>query len=112
LTDEPVGSIAAPAPQERPRRLGAGMALAGSLLLGAVAGVSARVADESGVGWLSDLGTFDAIWVLAIVLIGRFALTPAEAALRAGLFFVALGIGYYAWTTFVHGFPGGDFVQR
>jgi hypothetical protein len=105
-------SVPAPTPEEEPRRIGAGPALAASLLLGAAAGVSAKVADESGIGWLSDLGTFGAIWVLAIVLIGRFAPTPVEAALRAALFFVALSIGYYAWATFVLGFPVGGLVQR
>lgn len=81
-------------------------------LLGTLAGAAAKLSDESAIGWLSDLGTFRAIWVLVIVGIGWSALTMAAAALRAALFFIGLSLAYYAVSSFVLGFPGGGLAQR
>lgn len=91
--------------------LGGSTALAFAAVAGLAGGVSAKMADESGIGWLSDLGTFGAIWVLVLVVIGWRATTMPAAAGRAAVFFVTLTIGYYAYSTFVLGFPGGRLVQ-
>jgi hypothetical protein len=81
-------------------------AVIGSLLiLATVSGAVAKFADESGVGWASDLGDFPAVWVLALALIGWAAPTPGRAALRAAIFFVTMCLAYYAWASFVMGFP-------
>ncbi len=47
-----------------------------------------------------------------MVVIGWTAPTLTAAALRAGLFFVGLSLAYYAFSTFVLGYPGGALVQR
>ncbi len=92
--------------------LGPVPALIAAAVLGGLAGVAAKLTDESGIGWLSDLGTFLAIWVLVIVVIGWKARTVGAAALRAAVFVVGLSLAYYAFSTFVLGFPGGALVQR
>lgn len=73
---------------------------------GAVSGVAAKLADESAITGMADLGTSPTIWVLSLAVIARFAPTEAQAALRAAAFFVAMSIGYYAWTSLVLGYPG------
>ncbi|MCW2531580.1 MAG: hypothetical protein JWP62_1150 [Blastococcus sp.] len=50
-------------------------------LLGALAGISAKAADESGWRWAADLGSYPAARVLAVALLGRFAPTWRAAAL-------------------------------
>ena len=92
--------------------LGPVTVLIATAVLGGLAGVAAKLADESGIGWLSDLGTFLAFWVLVIVAIGWTAPTARAAALRAALFFIGLSVAYYAFSTFVLEFPGGALVQR
>lgn len=82
------------------------------LATGLVAGVLAKVADESGVGWLSDLGTFFAFWVLVLVLIAWRADSVLSAALRGVLFFLGLTVGYYAFSVLILGFPGGQLARR
>jgi hypothetical protein len=71
---------------------------------GVLAGVAAKAADESGVGWAADLGTFPAAWVLAVAAIGRFAPTWRAAAVRASVFFAAMTAAYYGWAVRVLGF--------
>jgi hypothetical protein len=57
-----------------PRRVTAEPVLvAGFVLLGVLAGVTAKAADESGWGWAADLGSYPAAWVLAVALIGGSA---------------------------------------
>jgi hypothetical protein len=56
-------------------RLPAWLMLPGFAGLGVLAGVAAKAADESGIGWTADLGTYPAAWVLAVALIGRYAPT-------------------------------------
>lgn len=82
------------------------------LATGVAAGVLAKVADESGVGWLSDLGTFFAFWVLVLILIAWRADSVPSAALRGVIFFVGLTVGYYAFSVLVLGFPGGQLARR
>jgi hypothetical protein len=66
-------------------------------LLGVLAGVAAKVADESGIGWAADLGSYPAAWVLAVALLGRFAPTRVAAVARSAAFFAAMSVAYYAW---------------
>lgn len=73
---------------------------------GALSGVAAKVADESDITGMGELGTSPAVWVLALALIARFASTQVDAAIRATAFFTAMCIGYYAWTSLVLGYPG------
>jgi hypothetical protein len=75
------------------------------VLAGAAAGVLAKMADESTIGWASDLGTHPAIWIGAAAVIGRLAPSVAWAAGRATAFFVAMTLAYYASSSLVFGFP-------
>ena len=84
--------------------LGEPVALAGLALLGVLAGIAAKAADEAGPTWAADLGSYPAAWVLAVALIGRFAPTLAAAATRAAVFFAAMTVAYYAWAAWVLGF--------
>jgi hypothetical protein len=86
------------------RRVPEWTGLAGSVLLGVVAGVAAKAADESGIGWAADLGSYPAAWVLAVALVGRYAPTLASAAVRAAVLFAAMTLAYYAWAAQVLGF--------
>ena len=78
--------------------------LGGFAILGVVAGIAAKAADESGIGWAADLGTFPAAWVLVVAVIGRSAPAPVPAAVRAAVFFGAMTVAYYAWAAVVLGF--------
>ncbi len=73
-------------------------------VLGVLAGVVAKAADESGLTWAADLGSYPALWVLAVALVGRAAPTARAAAARAALFFAAMTLAYYAWAALVLGF--------
>jgi hypothetical protein len=79
-------------------------AVPGFALLGVLAGIAAKAADESGIDWAGDLGTYPAAWVLAVALVGRFAPTLPSAAVRAAVFFAAMTVAYYAWAAAVLGF--------
>ncbi len=76
-------------------------------LMGLAAGAAAKIADESGIGWLADLGTYPAVWVLALATIARAAPTAGASALTAGGFFTAMVGAYYAWASLALGFPWG-----
>jgi hypothetical protein len=80
------------------------LVVAGLALLGALAGGLAKAADESGITWAADVGTYPAAWVLAVALIGRFAPTLRGAAVRAAVFFASMTVAYYAWAVWVLGF--------
>ncbi|TFV68228.1 UNVERIFIED_ORG: hypothetical protein E4P37_00640 [Bacillus sp. AZ43] len=69
--------------------------------LGLLAGVAAKVADESGRLWAADLGSDPAAWVLAVALIGWSAPTAVLAAVRAAAFFAAMTVAYYGWAAWV-----------
>ncbi|RBY94413.1 hypothetical protein DQ244_03610 [Blastococcus sp. TBT05-19] len=71
---------------------------------GALAGVAAKAADESGWRWAADLGSYPAAWVLVVALIGHLAPSLPAAAMRAGTFFAAMTLAYYAWAAVVLGF--------
>jgi hypothetical protein len=72
--------------------------------LGALAGVVAKVADESGPTWAADLGSYPAAWVLAVALLGRASPTARAAAVRSAAFFAATSVAYYAWAALALGF--------
>jgi hypothetical protein len=76
----------------------------GFVLLGVLAGIAAKAADESGVAWAAVLGSDPAAWVLAVALIGRCSRTLPLAAGRAAAFFAAMTVAYYAWAAQVLGF--------
>lgn len=78
--------------------------LSAAVVLGAVSGVLAKMADETQVGWLNDLGTYPAIWMLVIVVISVRAPGPPVAAGVATAFFLSLTLGYYAYARLVLGF--------
>jgi hypothetical protein len=73
-------------------------------VLGLLAGIAAKAADESGLAWAADLGSYPALWVLAVALVGRAAPGAPTAALRSALFFAAMSVAYYAWAALVLGF--------
>jgi hypothetical protein len=72
--------------------------------LGAVAGLAAKVADDAGPGWLADLGSYPAAWVLAVALLGWRAPSTRLAALGSALFFAVMSVAYYGWAVLVLGF--------
>ncbi len=72
--------------------------------LGLVAGALAEAADESGLGWAADLGSFPAAWVLAVALLGRAAATVRAAAARSAVSFATMSVAYHAWAALVLGF--------
>ena len=78
--------------------------LLGFAALGLLAGIAAKVADESGLAWAADLGSDPPAWVLLVALIGRFAPTLPAAAARAATFFAAMTLAYYGWAVWVLGF--------
>jgi hypothetical protein len=78
--------------------------VAGFGLLGVLAGIAAKAADESGWSWAGDLGTYPAAWVLAVASIGRFAPTIGAAGVRAAVYFAAMTAAYYGWAVWVLGF--------
>jgi hypothetical protein len=82
------------APEPTDRRLQALPVLA---VLGVLAGIAAKAADETHWDWAADLGSFPAAWVLTVALLGRFAPSWRAAALRSAVFFAAMSIAYYAW---------------
>ena len=73
---------------------------------GAVIGVGAKLADGAAT-WAGDAATYLAVWVVAVALIGAFAPTPVQAALRSAVAFLGMCAGYYAWTGIVLGYPVG-----
>jgi hypothetical protein len=86
----------------RPVRRGSRTAaLAG---LGLLAGVAAKAADASGVGWLADVGSYPAAWVLAVALLARSARSTRSAATGSAVFFAVMSVGYYGWAVGVLGF--------
>ena len=87
--------------RRRPHEL---VLIGGFALLGALAGITAKAADESGIAWAATLGSDPPAWVLTVALIGRFAPTPGRAAARAAVFFAAMTVAYYAWAVLVLGF--------
>lgn len=71
---------------------------------GLVAGVAAKAADESGLAWAADLGSYPAPWVLAVAVLGRAAPSVRAAATRSAVFFAVMSMAYYAWAALVLGF--------
>ena len=61
-------------------------------VLGLVAGALAEAADESGLRWAADLGSYPAAWVLAVALLGRAAWSVPAAAARSAVFFAAMSV--------------------
>ena len=86
------------------RRAAESSRLVGLAALGVLAGIAAKAADESGMTWAADLGTYPAAWVLAVALIGRYAPTLLLAAVRAAVFFAAMTVAYYTWAAVVLNF--------
>jgi hypothetical protein len=84
--------------------------LAGLAALGVLAGIAAKAADESGLPWAAALGSFPAVWVLTVALLGRFAPTWIAAALRSATFFAAMSVAYYAWAAEILDFGWNDRV--
>ncbi|WP_100501433.1 DUF6518 family protein [Geodermatophilus chilensis] len=72
--------------------------------LGLLAGVLTKAADESGLRWAADLGSYPAAWVLAVALLGRAAPTVRAAAIRSAVSFAAMSVAYHAWAALVLGF--------
>lgn len=80
------------------------------VVLGGASGVVAKLGDESGIRWWSDLGTYPGLWAFIVVVIGRFARAMWVAAVGAMAFFVSMTIGYYAWSSLMMDIDGGRYV--
>ena len=65
---------------------------------GLAAGIAAKAADESGMPWAADLGSYPAAWVLVVAVIGWAAPSVRQAAVRAAAFFAAMTLAYYGWS--------------
>lgn len=74
---------------------------------GAAAGIIAKVADESGVRWMSDAGTLPALWALTLTVIAALAPDALRAALRSVAFFTSACLAYYLWQAYVLNFGAG-----
>ncbi len=74
---------------------------------GAAAGLTAKLADESSVRWAADLGTYPALWVLVLVVVGWRSRTPGRAAVQSAAFFLAMTVTYYLYARLALGFAGG-----
>ncbi len=57
----------------------------------------AKIADDSARTWAAELGTYLAVWVLAVALLAVTAPTPATAAWRSAVAMAAMCVGYYGW---------------
>ena len=79
--------------------------LAVALLIGALAGLGAKLADEWTVSWLGNLGSNRPLWIVITVIIGWKAARPALAAAWSACFFMAMVAAYYSLTVFVLGYP-------
>lgn len=95
-----------------PRAPGFGLGMAGwrsplaYAVAGAASGILAKVADELPVDGIGAVGSSPTIWILVLAIIARLAPSPASAAVRATVFFVAMCVAYYAWTALVLDYPG------
>jgi len=79
-------------------------------LSGALAGVVAKWADGSGIGWAAGLGTYPAVWILIAVVVGRTSPAWIAATTRAAAFFASMVTGYYLYSWAVLGFGGGRYT--
>ncbi|MBA4169731.1 MAG: hypothetical protein H0X68_04910 [Chloroflexi bacterium] len=77
--------------------------------LGIVCGIAAKAADASEARWVNDLANSPTGSVFVLTLIGRFAFTPVDAALRSMAFFTATCLAYYGWSAYAFGFGGGPY---
>ena len=68
---------------------------------GLAAGIAAKAADGSTWRWAEELGHYPAAWVLVVALTGWRAPSLRAAGVRAGVFFAAMTVAYYAWAALV-----------
>ncbi|WP_213814832.1 DUF6518 family protein [Glaciihabitans sp. dw_435] len=73
-------------------------------VVGFLFGVLAKAADNWGERWASDLGTYPALWILVMAVVGLVASTLTDAALGAVAFFVPMVVAYYGWSVLVLGY--------
>lgn len=73
-------------------------------VVGFLFGVLAKAGDNWGERWATDLGTYPALWILVIVLLGLLASTVVDAAIGAVAFFVPMVLAYYGWSIPVLGY--------
>ncbi len=84
--------------------------LAGGVATKAVDDIAARTDSVAGAV-LSALGSAPAFWLLVVVGIARLERRSKRlAALRGAVYFIGLGLGYYAYSELVLGFSGVGLV--
>jgi hypothetical protein len=83
--------------------------LATAISSGLLAGVLAKLADQSTWRWATDLGTYPSAWIFALVVIAVIASSALRAGFLGGAFSVAAIVSYYAWSAIVLGFSVGLF---
>ena len=76
---------------------------------GLMAGVLAKLGDQTTWRWATDLGTYPSAWIFAMVVIAVVAASTLRAGILGGVFSVAAITSYYAWSAIVLGFPVGLF---
>ena len=84
-------------------------ALAITIPAGLLAGVLAKLGDQTTWRWATDLGTYPSAWIFALVAIAVVAASALRAGILGGTFSVAAIASYYAWSAIVLGFPVGLF---
>ncbi|HEV2810603.1 MAG TPA: hypothetical protein VGV93_09445, partial [Acidimicrobiales bacterium] len=73
--------------------------LIGLALLGALVGVASKSADASASQWVRDRANGPAVFVFAVSLLAWRSPGPVGAALRSVVFFSAMCVAYYAWSS-------------
>lgn len=83
--------------------------LAIAVSCGLLAGVLAKIGDQSTWRWATDLGTYPSAWLFALVVIAAIGSSVRQVAILGGAFSVAAIASYYFWSSLVLGFSVGLF---
>lgn len=79
---------------------------------GAALGLTAKFADESGIVGVGQIGSFLGVWVVVATLIAAWSHSRQIAALRVGVFMLAMVAAYYLATRWLFGvFPTSYFIH-
>lgn len=84
-----------PVRDQRPSRSASAQGMVFSALLGLALGVLAKVADQSPVPGLGDVGTYLGAWVVVVTMIAVRAPSRVMAAMRAALALIGMVVAYY-----------------
>ena len=87
------------------------VSLVAAFVGGAAMGIAAKLADQSGIAGVSDLGTYFGLWIVVATLIAAWSRSRQLAALRVGAFMLAMVAAYYLVTLWLFAiFPVSQFL--